>query len=95
MKRQTVRSLLNKRSGLRIFIRTARRKNKMRLTAAEKLNLRFIDRLKRRSTGAFIFKNSRAGQSQLFIIFLTSPTTLMRSISSPVKRITVYIGFIE
>ena len=29
------------------FRRTCRRKNKIRLTAAEKLNLRFIDRLKR------------------------------------------------
>ena len=35
------------------FRRTCRRKNKIRLTAAEKLNLRFIDRLKRGVTLAF------------------------------------------
>ena len=35
------------------FRRTCRRKNKIRLTAAEKLNLRFIDRLKPAFTAGF------------------------------------------
>ncbi len=40
------------------FRRTCRRKNKIRLTAAEKLNLRFIDRLNHRKSGDFFIEKT-------------------------------------
>ena len=52
------------------FRRTCRRKNKIRLTAAEKLNLRFIDRLNHRKSGDFFIEKHLTNELYWYIIVL-------------------------